>query len=456
MKTRELILLFYIIDLALMNIALLITSYFAGPKAIAWPLGALTIIFNLSWTFVYLISINDLQPLKASLSRLIRNLAKRFTAFFTIAAALIFGYEYTVEILPKAAILGVGLVFGILEVSLSIFKFFWVSQKGTKGKSDILIIGSYKHAVKLFHYCSKKTYLGYNTIGILSDNPEDIQKTHVIGTTENFQKIYDTTPFNDVLICLPLYEKERINALITLAEKNGIRPRVVPSWGKRGERQFKANKIGDISLLDIRKVPLYRYPNRFWKRAFDLAFASAALLFASPIFLILAIIIKMDSKGPVFYKPTRLGVNGKPFTVYKFRSMAHSNDASNATKSTVKNDSRITRIGKIMRKSNLDELPQLINVLKNEMSIVGPRPHRVFLNEKLKEKMDTYMVRHFIKPGITGWAQVNGWRGPTETRLQYKGRTLHDLWYVENWSFWIDFYIIYLTVFGKKVRKNAF
>ncbi|MDQ6723570.1 MAG: sugar transferase, partial [Thermoproteota archaeon] len=124
--------------------------------------------------------------------------------------------------------------------------------------------------------------------------------------------------------------------------------------------------------------------------------------------------------------------------------------------STVKNDPRLTSLGKTLRKFSLDELPQLINVITNQMSIVGPRPHRISLNEQLQEKINFYMSRHSIKPGITGWAQVNGWRGPMEKKLHYWGRTLHDLWYIENWNFWIDIYIIYLTIFGKNSKRNAF
>ena len=136
--------------------------------------------------------------------------------------------------------------------------------------------------------------------------------------------------------------------------------------------------------------------------------------------------------------------------------MKENDDPIHGSLSTTVNDNRVTRIGRIIRKTNLDELPQFINVLKNEMSVVGPRPHRTTLNRKFQETVSTYMVRQYIKPGITGWAQVNGWRGPTETKMQYMGRSLHDLWYIEHWSYWLDLYIIYLTIFGKNVRKNAF
>jgi lipopolysaccharide/colanic/teichoic acid biosynthesis glycosyltransferase len=176
----------------------------------------------------------------------------------------------------------------------------------------------------------------------------------------------------------------------------------------------------------------------------------------SPLLLLTAIAIKLESRGPVFYKPIRLGVNNQPFTMFKFRSMRVNDDSQQGYKSTQKDDDRITRVGKIIRKLSIDELPQLFNVFINEMSLVGPRPHRIYLNEQLKQKMGNYMVRHHVKPGITGWAQIHGWRGPTETKHQYWGRTLHDLWYVEHWFFGLDIYILIMTIFGSKTRKNAF
>lgn len=194
--------------------------------------------------------------------------------------------------------------------------------------------------------------------------------------------------------------------------------------------------------------------NLFLKRCLDLIIAIPLFLILLPFFIILAIIIKVDSKGPVFYKPIRVGVLGKLFTMYKFRSMSK-NDTSGML-STKKNDPRITRIGKYIRKSNIDELPQLINVIIGEMSLVGPRPHRTYLNALMREEVPDYMLRHYVKPGITGWAQAHGWRGPTETDEQKQQRTNYDLYYVKHFSFFLDLKIILLTAFSKTSRKNAF
>ena len=186
------------------------------------------------------------------------------------------------------------------------------------------------------------------------------------------------------------------------------------------------------------------------------SFSALALFFLAPVFLLIALLIKIDSPGPVFYYPIRIGRGGKPFKLYKFRSMKECDIPSGGTLSTQKDDPRITRVGKFLRKFSLDELPQFINVFLGTMSVVGPRPHRRFLNRQLQESVYKYMIRHYVKPGITGWAQVNGWRGPTDTEEQRKQRTMHDLWYVENWSPLLDLKIIYLTIFSRKAHKSAF
>src|SRR5690606_16648090 len=152
----------------------------------------------------------------------------------------------------------------------------------------------------------------------------------------------------------------------------------------------------------------------------------------------------------------RVGKGGKPFKLYKFSTMKESDPVNGGTKSTEKDDPRITKLGRLLRKYSLDELPQFLNVFLGNMSVVGPRPHRSYLNEQFKKTQGNYMIRHYYKPGITGWAQVNGWRGPTTTDEQKYQRTVHDLWYLENWSFKMDLKIIYLTIFGDKVRKSAF
>jgi putative colanic acid biosynthesis UDP-glucose lipid carrier transferase len=215
-------------------------------------------------------------------------------------------------------------------------------------------------------------------------------------------------------------------------------------------------RYGHIDAVNVRQLPLDETYAFFLKNSFDKIFSAFALLALSPLFLVLAVLIKLDSPGTVFYCPVRIGKGGRPFKVFKFRSMRENDAHAGGILSTQKDDPRITKVGRILRKYSLDELPQFFNVLLGDMSVVGPRPHRSYLNQQLQESVDKYMIRHYFKPGITGWAQVNGWRGPTETDEQRKQRTLHDLWYMENWSLWLDVRIVYKTVFNGQTHKSAF
>ena len=295
-----------------------------------------------------------------------------------------------------------------------------------------------------------------NLIGFLDDFKTKSERFNVLGSLNDFQKIFNEAPFNEVIITIDLAQEKKIKALVNLAEYNGVRPAIVANYYSLFNRNFELKNLAGIPLVNIREVPLDFYIPRFWKRIFDLAFSSFALLITSPIFLFIAIAIKLDSKGPVFYRPIRIGKNGAQILIYKFRSMRHSSQPSDKTRSTSANDDRITLVGKFIRGYSLDELPQFINVFNGDMSVVGPRPHRLDLDRRFQQIAPGYMVRQYIKPGITGWAQVNGWRGPTETKYQYIARTLHDLWYIEHWNLALDIYIIFLTLFGKNTRKNAF
>jgi putative colanic acid biosynthesis UDP-glucose lipid carrier transferase len=349
-----------------------------------------------------------------------------------------------------------GFLFLLFRFLATYFYSYLIAQrKNGQYYGTILIVGANDNALKVQNYYRENPDLGY-VMGCLSDRTINKKINNIIGDFDQLEEIFNNHYVNEIIITLDLANEKKIKFAIDLAEKYGIRPRVVPNYHSMFQRQIEAENLNGIPVVNIRGIPVEQYANRFWKRAFDIAFSSFALVVASPIILLIAVAIKLESKGPVFYKPLRCGRKGAYFALYKFRSMQENDDVKFGDRSTVRNDPRITRVGKIIRKTNLDELPQFINVLRNEMSVVGPRPHRTNLNKAFQKKISTYMVRHYTKPGITGWAQVNGWRGPTETKIQYMGRALHDLWYIENWTFALDLYIIFLTIFGTKVRKNAF
>jgi Undecaprenyl-phosphate glucose phosphotransferase len=214
-------------------------------------------------------------------------------------------------------------------------------------------------------------------------------------------------------------------------------------------------EFGNILTMQVLRPPLSRL-QRIAKRAFDIMAASAGLLMLSPLLVTVAIAIKLDSRGPVFFRQRRHGYNNETIEVFKFRSMEVQREEGEKFVQAVRNDTRITRIGAFLRRTNIDELPQLINVLRGEMSIVGPRPHATAHNRMFEDKINVFSRRHVVKPGITGWAQVNGCRGITDTLEKMQQRVEHDLYYIDNWSFWFDLRIIVMTVFSKTAYENAY
>lgn len=239
------------------------------------------------------------------------------------------------------------------------------------------------------------------------------------------------------------------------AESHAIHFYIIPGTTPYIHRRLHFDRIGDVPILSIRQEPLESPINEAIKRGFDILFSSVALLFSPIIFIPVAIAIKCSSPGPVFFKQKRTGLRGKEFNCYKFRTMKLNNNSDKVQ--ATKDDPRITRVGEFLRKTSIDELPQFWNVLKGDMSVVGPRPHMIKHTEEYSKLIDTYMVRHLIKPGITGWAQVNGYRGETKELWQMKMRVQYDVWYIENWDFFFDLKIIYLTVLNAiKGEKNAY
>ena len=207
-----------------------------------------------------------------------------------------------------------------------------------------------------------------------------------------------------------------------------------------------------LPVINIRYVPLSNTGNMFVKRAMDIAGALFGIIITSPILLLCAILVKCTSKGPVIFKQERVGLGNKPFAMYKFRSMCMQSEESEKQAWTVKDDPRVTTVGRILRKTSLDELPQLFNILKGDMSLVGPRPERPLFVEKFMEEIPRYMVKHQVRPGLTGWAQVNGLRGDTSIRK----RIDYDIYYIENWTVGLDIKIIFLTFFTGFINKNAY
>jgi putative colanic acid biosynthesis UDP-glucose lipid carrier transferase len=277
----------------------------------------------------------------------------------------------------------------------------------------------------------------------------------VTGQMGDAPEMFSKHKFDELFIAVTSPEEDQLKLLVETADYHGARVRMVPTFYKMFEHNFQVHLLDSIPVIDINEIPLDNFYNARYKRAFDIVFSLLALLLTLPLLLLIALLVKLTSRGPVLYVPIRVGVAGKRFKLYKFRTMIHTGE-NNDHRSTEPDDERLTAVGGFLRRWDLDELLQFVNVLKGEMSVVGPRPHRVYLDKVMQNSVENYMVRHYIKPGVTGWAQVNGWRGPTKTEEQKIQRTKHDLWYLRNWTFMLDLKIILLTVSGRKARKNAF
>lgn len=318
-------------------------------------------------------------------------------------------------------------------------------QSGHNFKSAV-IVGGGLNGLAVYHELSSSVY-GYKIIGFFDDN-KSLKDTlpNYIGSTSEVEKFCIENKVDEIYCTLPGNQESKILNLINFSEKNMIRFYLVPEFYKYIKRKLVLNFLKSTPIIEIRTEPLQSLSNRILKRTFDIIFSVLVMTFVFPIiYVIFGILIKLESPGPIIFKQKRTGLKGEVFQCYKFRSMRINKDADILT--TVKTDPRITKVGNFMRKTSIDEIPQFINVLIGNMSVVGPRPHMIKQTEIYQKLIDAFMIRHLCKPGVTGWAQISGYRGEIKTIEQMEGRFRCDVWYIENWSFLLDIKIILVTVF---------
>ena len=296
---------------------------------------------------------------------------------------------------------------------------------------------------------------GYRVRGILDDHKPwgyDYRGIKVIGTMKDLKPILDMNRLDEIAITLSLKEYGGLEQIVAVCEKSGVHTKFIPDYNKVIPTKPYTEDLQGLPVINIRRVPLNDPLNAAMKRAIDIFGAIVALILFSPVMLLTAILIKLTSPGPLIYCQERVGLHNRPFKMYKFRSMEVQTEREEQKGWTVKNDPRVTGIGRFMRKTSIDELPQLFNVLKGDMSLVGPRPERPQFVEKFREEIPRYMVKHQVRPGMTGWAQINGYRGDTSIRKRIE----YDLYYIENWTVGLDFKILFLTCFKGFINKNAY
>ena len=316
----------------------------------------------------------------------------------------------------------------------------------------ILLVGYSRAAEAYIDRISSKARWGYIVRGILDDKVPAgtvYKGVKVIGRIDNLMIILPENRLDEIAITLSLTEYARLEEIVNMCEKSGVHTKFIPDYNHMIPTKPYTEDLLGLPIINIRNVPLTNTVNIVIKRIMDVIGAVCAIILFSPIMLFVAILIKATSPGPIIYSQERVGLHSKTFRMYKFRSMEVKEEKNGWTK---KNDPRVTPIGKIIRKLSIDELPQLYNVLIGNMSLVGPRPERPFFVEKFREEIPRYMVKHQVRPGMTGWAQVKGYRGDTSIRK----RIDCDLYYIENWSIGLDIKILFLTVFKGFINRNAY
>ncbi len=330
----------------------------------------------------------------------------------------------------------------------------FIRRRG-KNLKYVLLVGYSKSAESYVNRIRLNPQWGYVVRGILDDHVERgtmYKGVKVLGRIDNLAVILPENKLDEIAITLSLAEYGRLPEIVEQCEKSGVHTKFIPDYAGVIPNRPYTEDLQGLPVINIRHVPLSNTINAVAKRAVDILGSLLAIIFSSPVMLISAIAIKTTSKGPVIFKQERIGMHNKPFQMYKFRTMYVQEVTEEKKGWTTKDDPRVTKVGRILRKTSIDELPQLFNILMGRMSLVGPRPERPQFVEKFKEEIPRYMVKHQVRPGLTGWAQVNGLRGDTsiEKRIEY------DLYYIENWTMGFDFRILFLTVFKGFVNENAY
>ena len=439
----------FIGDLFLINISFVLSYYFKfNSFDFSDQYRFLLIIFNSVWILVaFVLNLYQLKRLRR-LDRVLYNLFKNLLFNTFIISAILFSLKASEFSREHLYITYLMLFTLILLWRYIAIKLIYLYRKSGYNYKRVLIIGGGEVSDQLYKYFNSDDVLGVRLEGIFSDQSLMFEtKSTYVGRYSEIEDFAINNNIDEIYYTLPLTYTKKIKSLINFSDKNMIRLMIVPDFRGFLYKRINIDFFDDVPVITLREEPLTDFINRVMKRLFDILFSLFVIIFIlSWLFPIIAIIIKISSRGPVLFKQKRSGLDNQEFNCYKFRSMTFSKEAH--TKQATKNDSRITKIGAFLRKSSLDEFPQFFNVLFGDMSIVGPRPHMIAHTEQYSELIGKYMVRQLVKPGITGAAQVRGYRGETKELEDMEGRIRLDVWYIENWSLALDINIIFYTIWN--------
>ena len=386
--------------------------------------------------------------------------ARNMIPFVLMVLGLSYIFHFECVNLRQLGAFYVVLIIVIISYRLTFRYILELYRKSGENVRKVVLVGSHENMQELYHAMTDDPTSGYRVLGYFEDFPSDRypQDVPYLGQPNEVSVFLEkhAGEINQLYCSLPSVRSAEIVPIINYCENHLVRFFSVPNVRNYFKRRMHFELLGNVPVLSIRCEPLESLENRIIKRAFDIVCSGVFLITVFPfVYIFFGIAIKLSSPGPVFFKQKRSGEDGREFWCYKFRSMKVNTQCD--TLQATENDPRKTRIGEIMRKTSVDELPQFINVLKGDMSIVGPRPHMLKHTEEYSNLINKFMVRHFVKPGITGWAQVTGYRGETKELWQMEGRVQRDIWYIEHWTFLLDLYIMYKTVYNAiRGEKEAY
>jgi putative colanic acid biosynthesis UDP-glucose lipid carrier transferase len=454
-----------LIDIFLINISFFLSHYFRFHQKDWWPAGHDAEFWFLC-NFLYLIIAYYQRAYAFIRVDPLEKVVKKFAAYFFIYVTVIYLCLFSLNLDEIARLwilyfLVTSFLLIIIARICSLLFFKWYRRHG-KNYRRIVIVGTDSVSVQLFHNLRKDLTLGYKILGLFDFGKcgadiVSISGANYLGDRSALLKFLHDNEVDEVYWKLGGDIDPHLKSVVEYCENNLIRFRMVPFLGLDVlGRKPHIDMYNLIPVVTLRNEPLQRPSSRMVKRTFDVLFSLIVLLVLAPtVFLLIAVLIKIFSPGPVFFKQLRSGENNREFWCYKFRTMKV-NAFSDELQAT-KHDQRITPLGSFLRKSSLDELPQFWNVLKGEMSVVGPRPHMLKHTAEYRQTVSKFLVRHFAKPGITGWAQINGFRGETKELEDMEKRVEADIWYVENWSLLLDIRIVIVTIFNMfRGEKNAY
>ena len=351
--------------------------------------------------------------------------------------------------------------FSIIDITLTTIERFGIryilSRLRRKGfnQKHVMLVGFSDASDQFIDACRRNPDWGYHIYGIVDDIAEvgeGYKGVRVVGRISELERILAQNTIDEIAITLPLAAYAKLDGIVHVCEKSGVHTKFIPDYNNIIHSKPVTEDMDGLPVINIRNVPLTDPVKATAKRAVDICGALVGILLFSPIMLVVATLIKLTSPGPIIFKQERVGLHNKPFMMYKFRSMVQQTEADEKKGWTVPGDPRVTRVGRFIRKTSIDEFPQFFNVLAGQMSLIGPRPERTQFVEMFKEEIPRYMIKHQVRPGMTGWAQVNGLRGDTSIYERVK----YDIWYIENWTMSLDVKILFLTIFKGFVNKNAY